>query len=483
MSTLSAQETFEKLHAVILDRSIGANPYRTVIAELRPHHTTLLEGFRAWAPSPHMCLKRLDHYRADPLLITATATIVRAQNRPLPLWFQKYLPLVPLASRRVPAAEALDLFSGVHDNLIARSIDITFHHEHFARDLAMRLVTRIQNQTTFERYVRIIAEDSSPREFAPCLISAIDRSSELLRDLWREEYYAGYLVLLLLLANQRCASEDNSIYLEGLGHTNPTIREYAQLGLSRRGEEARPLLERGRRSLRITTREWCKQQLAHLDNKPLDLRTPHSEALAHLHVITVMNRIDSLYELKQPAWVQWLQNEVVEDPMLWMRTTITLFEENPEFIHRWAIFKMLLTHELTAPHHKEMWHIYLHHLAHNPTLTHNNIAWNLKQHLEWLPETFARDVLEHALQDTSGPMSTLMLEYYFEQGYCSPMTMVMGLEHREAQVRNAAVAAAKHWPLEEDVYPVLALLQSRRRASRHCARQALSTIQEAQRSL
>lgn len=400
---------------------------------------------------------------------------------PCPPWFHTYLPLVPLASRRVPTAEALDLFDEANDALIARAIHITFQHEHFARDIAMRLVTRLQRQDTFERYVKFIADGSSPREFAPCLISALDRAADLLRDLWHEEHYTGYLILLLLLANQRIHRADDGIYLEGLGHPNDAIREYAQQGLVRRGEVARPLLDRGRRSFRTSTREWCKSRLEQLDvisREDAPIQNTRS-AMKALEAIALMNRIDSLHELKPPAWTQWLEREVAPDPLPWLHATIALFEETPEFIHRWAVFRALLTHEATASHHQVMWRIYLKHLAHTPTLTHSHTQWNIRQHFALIPEDDAQVAMEQALFDASGPMSVIMLEHYFSTGACSAKLLPRGLSHRSQAVRELAIAAASHWPPEGDAACVVALLKSRKKVIRRSAAEALARMPRA----
>jgi len=186
--------------------------------------------------------------------------------------------------------------------------------------------------------------------------------------------------------------------------------------------------------------------------------------------------LDAIYQKKAAVWKKWMTQKVVDDPMTWLLITLWLFEENPEFIHRWKVFETLLTHDVTRSHHEALWSVYLHRLAHNPKLKNSHTQWHLKNHFELIPREFEQVVLDHALLGASGPMTVPMLVHYFAVRICTPEVLVMSLRHKSKKVRDAAVTGACNWPVAEAAGSVVALLGERKKDTRLYAAMALKNI-------
>jgi hypothetical protein len=476
-TTMSKKTTslFATLHASIQDYSIGKEPYTTAFKKLHPHPKTILAGFKAWAPTPEECIARLDHHRADSMFITATALIARRAGEALPDWFLAYMPLAALVhDENVPHHDTLEAFDGLGDALIDEAISLSFEHENFRHQSAVILIPRLEDQAIFARQLTSLTETCSARDVAHCLEQAVDRAMPLVHGMWSAQKSNPLLVLLLMLANQRHAAEDDDVYLEALGDKLKGIRELAQLGISKRGGQARELLERGVKARKKAVREWCADQLAAIGDASEELPELNAfEQLDEAAQRTMQERVDALYQKKTATWNSWVKKEVSSAPMTWMHATLALFEENPDFIHRWAVFKFLLTHKETAAHHEQMWSVYLHHLARAPNLTSNHTRWHLNKHFGLIPREYEPEVLEYALMGATAPMSIPMLEHYFDRCPYSPDMFVMSLKHKSKKVRDAALSKIYLWSEDTDALPIVALLAERKKATRKYAAEAL----------
>jgi|GEM_PF-5760924 len=470
---------FAALHQAIEDRSIGREPYATTLEKLEPHTEQLLDLFKAWAPSVEDCLKRLEDRRADSILVMATADIVDASKGTLPDWFLPYLTLVPLGGRFLPTERALELLEGMDDEVLAHTIELTIKREYFARSIALGLILRIEDQATFERIVKFVASDESADKLEPVFSDAIDRVMPILRAKWKEHPTPNTIQLCLRLANRRSSPKDDDLYIDGLGHKLKGIREYAQVGLSNRGEDARALLERGVTARRKAVREWCTAQLQVLGQATDDSATEDRFAsLSEEEQEAMGEKIDALYNAKKGAWTKWLNSDVKADPMLWLRATLALFAKNPDFIHRWQVFRVLCTAEQTAEHHEELWGVYLAHLAREPKLKSNHTRWHLEKHFALVPSEFEKEVFGKALLNATAPMSVPMYVHYFSSRFCEPALFVDALEHKSKKVRDAALERASIWPEDEDAGAVVALLAKRKKGTRQYAAEALELMPE-----
>lgn len=476
--TATIDQLFSEIHTSIADRSIGREPYSTTREKLQPHTEQLLEAFQQWAPDVEGLLKRLEDRRADMILIMAIADLVNERGDSLPEWFLPYVQLIPLGARFVPEDRAFELLKDLGDDALAKSIEVTFEREYFARSIAFSLISLIEDGSKFEHIVKVVSSKSSPDKMADALSHSVDRALPILRQKWKENpTNDGCMTTCLLLANMRESQEDDDLYIDGLGHRLKAIRAYAQLGLSNRGEGARTLLERGVKARRKAVREWCAAQLEVLGQTTADPATEdHFASLSEAEQEAMGERIDALYNADKKAWTKWLKSEVAADPMLWLHATLALFSKNPQFIHRWQVFKTLCTTDHTKAHHKEMWSVYLAFLAKEPRVKDSHTQWHLEKHFALVPSEYAQEIFDQALFNATAPMSVPMYVHYFTSGYCTPALLVAGLQHKSKKVRDAAIKASSKWPSSEDGEAVVALLGERKKGTRQYAGEALAKM-------
>ena len=200
------------------------------------------------------------------------------------------------------------------------------------------------------------------------------------------------------------------------------------------------------------------------------------ESLSDDEKAAICAELDALYQKKPVAWKKWLKSRVAPDPMLWMHATIHAFEQNPEFIHRWAVFQRLLTDPVTSAQHQAMWTAYLHHLAHNRRLKNSHTQWHIKKHFTLIPREYEQAVLDQALLGASGPMTVPMLEHYYAVRCSTPAVFVQSLKHKSKKVRDAALQAAHRWPADADPALIVALLKERKKDTRLYAAMALANL-------
>lgn len=470
---------FDELCASIADHTIAHHTFDAVRKRLSRHDpATLLEAFREWEPLQSSELKGEKARYPVQQIIAALGAIASEEDTPLPDWFLPHLKTLPPANRFLPRELIISLVKEAGDEGIVEAIEEVIAHHFFARDLTPLLALEIQDEAAFAHAIGLIADDLLPKNFAPLVEGHADRVIPIIAKKRAEEQDSEELQTLhVLLANQRCSQEDDDLYLELLGHKLKGMRQQAQFGVDARGAQGRAVLERGVKARKKAVRTWCATQLQILDTT--DQSAPELNTFEQLDEEArdkICARIDELYEKKASTWKAWITKEVSPDPMLWLHATIALFEKNTSFIHRWAVFKMLLTHEKTAEHHEAMWRTYLHHLARNPALSDSYEQWHIKKHFDLIPAAFEQEVLEHALYGANGPMTIPMFEHYFAVKLCSPKMLPIAIEHKSKKVRDAAIKAASYWPEEEDGAAIVALLDSRKKATRQYAAEALFTM-------
>lgn len=469
-----AAAPFDALRESINNYSIGTAPFASTLKALQPHLDTLLDDFKAWAPDPEGYVAQVDKRHGYPLIVVATATLTRRSGIALPSWFLPHVKLAAFSTHDSTVSDLRDAFAGLDSALIVEAMHTAFTHDYFSERSAAAFVTLIEEPQSFGQMVRVIAEKLLPDNCARCLEHDIDRAMPILHAIHQENPSASSLNVLLRVANKRRSGDDDDAYLEGLGHKLKGLRELAQLGLSQRGGQARELLERGVKARKKAVREWCAAQLEALGDAPEELPELNAfEQLDEAAQHAMKERIDALYQKKPVTWNSWIKKEVSGAPMAWMHATLALFADNPDFIHRWAVFRTLLTHKETAAHHEQMWSVYLHDLARHPGLTSNHTRWHLKKHFGLIPGAYEDEVLEHALMGATAPMSIPMLEHYFDRCPYSPDMFVMSLKHKSKKVRNAALSSIHRWNEDTNAQPIVALLAERKKATRKYAAEAL----------
>ena len=472
---------FDELCAAIADHTIHHHTFDAVRDRLSSHDPAeLLAAFRAWEPLQDPKLKSDDARYPIQQVIAAIALHVRERaDTALPDWFLPHLKSLPQANRFLPEDLIISLVKETGDEGMVEAIEQVIDHHFFARHITPQLALHIEDEERFAHAISIIADDLLPENFAPLVEGHADRVIPIIaRKRVEEQDSEGLQTLHVMLANQRCSQEDDDLYLELLGHRLKGMRQQAQFGVDARGEQGRSVLERGVGARKKAVREWCQTQLAILDKAAGegDRREEPPDTFAQLDEATraqICEEIDDLYQKNKKVWTKWIDKKVAADPMLWLRATLALFEKNTSFIHRWAVFKTLLTHEKTKAHHEAMWRLYLHHLARNPTLSDSYEQWHIKKHFDYIPASFAQEVLEHALLGANGPMTTPMFEHYFAAKLCSPSLLPIAIKHKSKKVRDAAIKAAPYWPTTGDASPVAALLEERKKATRQYAAEAL----------
>ena len=475
--SLSPELLIDELCTSIANHTISNNTFDTINKRLSAHKpATLLEAFQSWEPTQDPELKTDKSRYAIQQIIAAIAILARKKDTPLPNWFIPHLKTLPPANSFIPRDTIISLVKETGDKGIVEAIEQVIANHFFARQLTPLLALEIQDEAAFAHAINLIADDLLPKNFAPLVEGHVDRVIPIIAKKRADgDDSDGLQTLHVMLANQRCSQDDDDLYLELLGHRLKGMRQRAQFGVDARGEKGRAVLERGSSARKKAVREWCKTQLAIL-GEPTDTpeQSPNSfESLDDTAKEKVCDRIDDLYQKSKKVWNTWLKNEVASDPMLWFHATLALFEKNTSFVHRWAVFKTLLTDKNTSTHHEEMWRIYLHHLARNPSLSDSYEQWHIKKHFNLIPESYEQEVLEHALLGANGPMTTSMFEHYFAVQLCSPSMLPIAITHKSKKVRDAAIKASPYWPKTEDASAVAALLEARKKATRQYAAEAL----------
>ncbi len=464
---------FDDLRQRINGYSIGNTPYTTTLEELEPHKSTILDDFKAWAPSPERCIEQFESNHAYSAIALAVASLATD----LPDWFLPYLAMTTYNIRENANEARIKAFEGQDDSFIAEAIRSTVETDYFSQQSAVSILPCIRDQQVFAQTLRFAMEQLSSKELAPLLKHDIERAIPIVKDAYDEEKEPPTLVLWLLLSNMRQHSDDDAAYLEGLGHKIKSIRELAQLGVSNQGAKARKLLEQGVKARRKAVREWCSTQLEVIGEDEDESNTSSSantfEQLDEKEQEAITTRIDDLYQKDRKHWKKWVDKEVIQDPLLWMHATLSLLGENPDFIHRWAILSFLLTHDKTKPQHQPMWAAYLHHLARNPRIKSSHTQWHLKKHFELIPAEYEQEVLDHALLGANAPMTVPMLEHYFAVRLCSPKILELSITHKSKKVRDAAVKGASFWPEDADATPIIKLLGARKKDTRLYAAECL----------
>lgn len=468
--------------------------------DLKAHKTHLMSAFELWKPSVEDLAGEpgfMSRLRVSPqALVLYTAQ----HSRTFPDWFVDYMVCVLTIRREDLIPDIKKVCAKLSDEALLALMTRGYVSSSWDKNVSLSMLDLFDDQGHCVTVVEMmmIHTVSGRRDYtsihgvrtgvygvldAEASCAALIRSGECVaeacRQLWDVDLGERSRVIYHVL-KEFYGLENADVLVEMLGHAPKDLHKDIQYQILKLGRDAEEALRKGKKAKKKAVKTFCAQQLDALERGevyelnvfeklPREARLEMLATLVtHLNDFTHENKAK-----KRNQWARFIKKTASRDPLLWCYASMYQLENRPGYVIGLYVFD-LITHVEMAGIKDQLWLLFLHKLC-RVVFEESYTGGDLIRHVESCPLELKTEHLSELMFGAEGSLMKRVYSYYFATlKMCDPRILCQALAHNSKVAREAAITGALN--LKDDPSGVVALLQSRKKATRLCAIQALGLL-------